>query len=100
MTTTTTEADLFSDLQYNNMITTVTLAPGNWSSSAPYTQTVGVSGMRATAHPFFWLADTNSAAVANAFYYIDIMTTANGSVTFKCLSSKPTVSIPVMIKGK
>ena len=100
VTTTTTEADLFSDLQYNNMITTVTLAPGNWSSSAPYTQTVGVSGMRATAHPFFWLADTNSAAVANAFYYIDIMTTANGSVTFKCLSSKPTVSIPVMIKGK
>lgn len=100
VTANTVEADLFSDLQYNNMITTVTLAPGSWSSSAPYTQTVAVSGMRATAHPFFWLADTNSAAVANAFYYIDIMTTANGSVTFKCLSSKPTVGIPVMIKGK
>ena len=100
ITTGAPEADLFSELQYNNMITTVTLVSSDWSASAPYTQTVSVNGMRASANPFFWLADTNSAAVANAFYYIDIMTTANGSVTFKCLSSKPTVNVPIIIKGR
>lgn len=90
-----------------NHITEVTLSKDAWSgSSAPYTQTVTVSGLLSEDNPWLVSALSSSASLATqqayrrAFAIISAgsATTSNGSVTFK-VYKKPEISIVVGLKG-
>lgn len=83
----------------------VTVPASGWSTSVPYTQTVSVSGLTAAMDVMLGLNITGSPSAASvagwkkALGMIDEGTTANGTVTFKCYSKKPTIDIPVFIKS-
>lgn len=75
------------------------LAPGSWSgSTAPYTQTVAVTGILAdeTKQGIF---PTPSEAGQAAWYESMIRCTDQtaGSLTFGCFGDKPTANIPVLV---
>lgn len=86
-------------------VKTATISSTAWSSSAPYTQTVNVSGITSSDRPIIALYITGSPSAANvknmgkSYGYIDRATTGNGTITFYCYNKKPTVNITVSIKG-
>lgn len=86
-------------------VKTATLSSSGWSSSAPYTQTVNVSGITADDSPIVALYITGSPSSSNvknmakSYGYIDRAVTGNGTITFYCYNKKPTVNITVSIKG-
>lgn len=86
-------------------VKTATISSTAWSSSAPYTQTVSVSGITSSDRPIIALYITGSPSAANvknmgkSYGYIDRATTGNGTITFYCYNKKPTVNITVSIKG-
>ena len=82
---------------------TATLTTNDWvGSSAPYTQTIGISGILATDRPHYSAVyDTNQEtrlAQKEAFAMVDDLDTANGSVTFTCFEDKPAVNIPIQME--
>lgn len=80
----------------------ITLLASGWSgSSAPYTQTVSVSGILSTDKVF---ADVVLDAVAQTaldqsrqWAFVSQMTTSNGSITAKCLEYKPEINLPISL---
>lgn len=80
--------------------TAITVPSSGWSSSAPYTQTVTVSGVTASMNIDYALNPTGTTeSVYEAFGYISSMETVSGGVKFRCNSDKPTVNIPIVLKG-
>lgn len=81
-----------------------TLSASGWSSSAPYTQTVNVSGLLATDDPFVDVslsgASTTSAATAlmEAWGFVGRVNAGAGTITAYCYEEKPTVAIPLILK--
>ena len=79
---------------------TVTLSNNGWSSSAPYTQTVSVNGIKASDNPVVDI-DMSSATTGNstdliaAWGLVGRIATSNGSITAYCYEEKPTVDISV-----
>ena len=89
--------DAFAKLVHT---TSITLTSSGWSSSAPYYQDVTVSGMTASMNVIYALAPSGtSAAIAEAYGFISSMETMAGKVRFRCNSDKPTVNIPIVLKG-
>ena len=89
----------------NKAITTLytaTLSSSSWSSSAPYTQTVSVSGILSTDTPIVdvVLSSTTSTAISQieAWMSVSKIETANGSITATCFEEKPTINIPIQLK--
>lgn len=84
-------------LQYN-----VSVPAAGWNMSVPYTQTVTVTGIRATDTPLadVVLSETLATRMAQreAYGYISIMTTAADSITLTCDESKPTVDLTLALK--
>lgn len=83
----------------------ITLTAAGWSSAAPYTQTVSVSGITADDLPIAVL-DVSGAADYSAeknlkkqFGWISYYDTAAGSITFTAMYRKPTVDLAVGLKG-
>ena len=72
-------------------------------SSAPYTQTVTVSGMLSTQTPV--ISPVYSATLATALLQkeawnmVGKIITNNGSITVTCFEDKPITAIPIQIKG-
>lgn len=85
----------------HKVVYTATLTAAGWSASAPYTQTVTVSGLLAADEPFIRpvLSTTTATAIAQkeAAGCVDVITAAANSVTAKCLTDKPAVDIPIRI---
>ena len=83
---------------------TATLSSSGWSNSAPYSQTVTVSGILASDTPMIALnlaynANASTAkATQKAWSYITKITTGANSITAYA-HTKPTVNIPIVIKG-
>lgn len=81
---------------------TATLTTAGWSSSAPYTQTVTVSGLLATDNPIadVVLSDTVATAQAqlDAWSNVGRITTSVNSITAYCYDTKPTTAIPIQLK--
>lgn len=81
-----------------------TLSTSGWSASAPYTQTVNVSGLLATDDPFVDVslsgASTASAATAlmEAWGFVGRVSAGAGTITAYCYEEKPTVAIPLILK--
>lgn len=77
--------------------------PVNWSgSSAPYTQTVSLEGIKSTDSTIadISLSDTTSTALSelDAWGCISKITTNEGSITITCLERKPEISFNIQLK--
>lgn len=79
-----------------------TLLATGWSSSAPYTQSITVSGIYSTDTPFI---DIDISQAANASAAIEawglvgrITADADNKITAFCYDEKPTVNLPMTIK--
>ena len=92
--------------QLNSKATTAlytgTLTSSGWTSSAPYTQTLSISGILSTDVPVVdvVLSSTTSTAISQteAWSCVSKIETAAGSITATCLEEKPTNDIPIQLK--
>nr|DAG33849.1 MAG TPA: hypothetical protein [Bacteriophage sp.] len=83
---------------------TATLTAGGWTSSTPYTQTVTVPGMKESDRPEISCTDdltskANKKARRKEWGKVDRIVTANGQITAYCNFEKPTLDLPLEIKG-
>ena len=97
----------YTDLSNTPTIPTVSdynasLLLSNWSSTAPYTQTVSVQGILATDTPIVdvVLDSTTSTAISqnNSWAFVSKIETSADSITATCLESKPEVDLPIQLK--
>ena len=86
---------------------TVNLPASGWSGSAPYTQTVSVSGMTADWVPgvpslaFYGNVDvTELITKTDALGCIKMITSAAGTLTFTAPEDKPGVSLTLRVPGQ
>jgi hypothetical protein len=79
-----------------------TLNAESWSSSAPYTQTVSVSGVLPTDNPLVDIVLSSTTATAKneatAWGCVSKITTASDAITATCLEEKPTVNMTIQLK--
>lgn len=85
----------------------VSLPASGWSGSAPYTQTVSVSGMTADWVPGIPTAVLGSSvevtallAATEALGCIKMITSAAGTLTFTAPEDKPGVSLTLRVPGQ
>ena len=78
------------------------LVSDGWSNSAPYTQTITVSGILSTDTPF---VDINLSGVSDGTDIIEswnyvgrVTVTDNETIVAYCYEEKPTVNIPIILK--
>lgn len=81
---------------------TVTLLSSGWTgSSAPYTQTVNVSGILSTDNTFAYVILSNDTSTAvnesGQWGFVSQMTTSNVSITAKCLEFKPNIDLNISL---
>ena len=78
---------------------TVILKASDWNSSAPYTQTVNVEGIKDADNPIIDInmSDTtnNSANLLKAWMLVGRVATNNDSITAYCYEEKPEIDIVV-----
>ena len=83
-------------------IFTLSLPASGWSASAPYTQSVAVSGVLSTDMPHWGVAYSDEVATAlaqkEAFAVLDDLDTADGSVTFTCFEDKPEIDLTIRLE--
>lgn len=83
----------------------ITLPAAGWSASAPYTQTVQVTGLRADSTPIPLLNTSQSSdyadekALKKNFGFISYYDTADDQITFTAMHKKPTVNLSIRLKG-
>jgi len=86
-------------------VKTATLATASWSTTAPYTQTVSVTGITADDKPIVSLYLPDGITAANvklqnkAYACVDRAVTGAGSVTVYCYNKKPAVDFQIQMKG-
>lgn len=84
---------------------TATATAAGWSASAPYTQTISVSGITSSDTPIIGLSLPTNTTVANdkaikkAYGCLSSAVTNNGSITLYCASKKPVTNFTIFIKG-
>lgn len=80
---------------------TCTLSVSDWSNTAPYTQSVAVSGILGTDSPFVdvYLAGIeDGAAIIEAWIAVGRVETKDNSIIAYCYEEKPEVDIPIILK--
>lgn len=81
---------------------TATLTAAGWSASAPYTQSVTVSGLtdtkRAMAYPVYGSNTATNVALKEACGMVSFASRSGSVLTFTCLEDKPTVNIPITVE--
>ena len=81
---------------------TATLTAAGWSASAPYTQSVTVSGLtdtkRAMAYPVYGSNTAINLALKEACGMVSFASRSGSTLTFTCLEDKPTVDIPITVE--
>lgn len=95
----------YVDTALNNAKTvakTATLTATGWSASAPYTQSVTVSGLtdtkRAMAYPVYGSNTATNLALKEACGMVSFASRSGSTLTFTCLEDKPTVNIPITVE--
>lgn len=101
---TTDIATLGTRIDKREILNTTTLTAAGWSGTAPYTQTVAVTGITAGRLPDKiipqYSATTATAILQKeAFSMISYYDTGAGTITFTCLEDKPVTAIPLQIVG-
>ena len=73
-----------------------------WSASAPYTQTIQVTGLLSTDIPLGDVVLSSTPATAaqelQAYGHIGRMDTGAGQLTACCYTTKPDVDLPILLK--
>lgn len=81
---------------------TVSVPANGWSASAPYTQTVTVTGMLSTDTPLVdvVLSDTTATALAQlkAYGAISKIVTDTNAITLTCLEDLPSTDLTILLK--
>lgn len=81
---------------------TATLLSSSWSNSAPYTQTVNISGILSTDVPIIdvVLSSTTSTAKSQmeSWSFVSKIDISSGSILATCFEEKPTIDIPIQLK--
>ena len=81
---------------------TATLSASGWSASAPYTQTVNVTGITATMTPIADIVLSATQATAETeledWGKVSKIVTGAGSITVTCFKEKPTVALNIIMK--
>lgn len=81
---------------------TATLTAAGWSASAPYTQSVTVSGLtdtkRAMAYPVYGSNTATNLSLKEACGMVSFASRSGSVLTFTCLEDKPTVDIPITVE--
>lgn len=82
---------------------TVILSAANWSSSAPYTQTVAMSEILGTDAPIVSLdlssvSNDNIAEYQKEYNYINRINTVDGKIIVYCYNNKPTKDLTLSLK--
>ena len=80
--------------------------PAAWTDTAPYTQTVDVSGIKTTDRIEIWSGITSDTSASDAKMYTKMASmisyatcTEDGKVTFTCLNKKPSSAFKIKLKG-
>lgn len=84
--------------------TEATLLASGWSEEAPYTQTVSVSNMKETYAPIIECVgdvenESGKKALTKQWGFVDSIVTGDGIITATCKFKKPTLDLPLVIKG-
>lgn len=90
-------------LKENRKVVTVTLPVTGWEGeSAPYIQTIAVSGILETDTPKYGIILSGDLetkiTLKAAFALVDDLDTADGSITLTCLEEKPTVDMQIQME--
>ena len=77
-----------------------TLSASGWSASAPYNQTIAVTGVMEDKPPHVSPVYSGSSdeALEAACACITYATAGNGTITFVCLHEKPETAIPILVE--
>ena len=97
-------------LNYNNMTNTptskiITVTTSDWTSTAPYTKTILVSGMKSTDEPSIFpytpktMTSTQITTTKKMASYITDGETNDGSITLYCGIVKPTSEFQILLIG-
>lgn len=84
---------------------TATATAAGWSASAPYSQTISVSGITSSDTPVIGLSLPTNTTAANeklikkAYGCLSSAVTNNGSITLYCAGKKPVTNFTFFIKG-
>lgn len=82
---------------------TATIPATGWSSTAPYTQTISVSGVTAAMTPTVDVVQSGDAAAAalqlEAWACISKIETGANKITVTCYDATPEVNIPIQLAG-
>ena len=85
-----------------HVVKTATITTTWKGSTAPYTQSVTVSGILSTDYPHITpvYSTTNSTAIAQkeAWAKVSEAVAESGKITFTCFEEKPTTAIPIQIE--
>lgn len=88
-----------------NSVKYVTVPVSGWTDTAPYTQTITVSGMKASDAPEIYLhyPDTitseNAEEYVESYGYIHKVETKIDAITITAFIDKPTMDITLALKG-
>ena len=83
----------------------IELTTTGWSTQAPFKQEVEVDGMTVKCLPEVTLVisdeqnESNHKLLQKNFNYIKFYDTKNGGIVFTCKYKKPTVNLPILLKG-
>ena len=79
-----------------------TLTVAGWAGSAPYVQSVDITGMtdakKAMAYPAYGSDTPANVALKEACGMVSFASRSGNVLTFTCLEDKPTVDIPITVE--
>ena len=80
------------------------LAYADWSANVPYTQTVAIKGVRETDTPTIAcaaevLSENQKKVLIKNWSYVDDIVTGENQITAYCYFKKPSIDLPLIIKG-
>lgn len=81
---------------------TATLTANGWTGSAPYVQSVTITGLtdakKAMAYPVYGSDTSANIALKEACGMVSFASREGSVLTFTCLEDKPTVNIPITVE--
>ena len=87
-----------------NTISKITLLTNNWSDTAPFKQTINVTGITENSYPIGSLvrsgADEQKRLQSEEYCYISETKTTVGQIEFICDNDRPTLDLNLILKGK
>ena len=88
--------------EMNRFVYTTTIPTSGWSSSAPYTVSISITGIQSSDIPHISPVYSTTASARKsqkeAWSAVSMITTGTDAITIYCDDKKPTTSIPIQIE--